>query len=340
VDCFIEGDFYLTVKLGWILSKPEMTVLPESLDFGQVKVGTTAQQIVTVANQGNANLSLQTVFFVLDSNPDFSHTPLEQLPYTIEPGDTVDVTVIFAPTAEGQALGVLKVTGDDADTPFIDVVTTGTGIVPDITIEPAANDFGQLVVGNSSTGTVLITNNGQADLIISDIAWAAGGSADFAVAALPALPLTLAPAASAQLEIVYTPTAAGSVGASLQITSDDLDESLVTVAMTGQAVSPVVTPYEQIKAMIAFFDESVKNGAIVGVGKGKCAKMNVQAFKEALKITKSLIRCERKRCAIGVLNELDKFTDGQSRPTDIIKGSAVPELNARIETLLETLKTQ
>ncbi len=339
VDCFIEGDFYLTVKLGWIISKPEMTVSPASLDFGQVKVGTTATQTVTVFNQGNANLSLQTVFFVQDSNPDFSHTPLAQLPLTIEPGNSVDVNVIFAPTAEGQALGVLKVTGDDTDTPFIDIVTTGTGIVPDIAIEPAAIDFGQLVIGSSSTGTVLITNDGQADLILSDIAWA-GGSADFAVTNWPALPLTLAPAASAQLEIAYTPTAAGTVGATLQITSDDPDESIAVVTVTGQAVAPVVTPYEQIKAMIAFYDESVQNGTILGVGKSKCAKVNVYAIKETLKITKALIHCQRNRCAIGVLKELDKFTDGKSKPADLVTGSAVAELNARIKTLLETLKTK
>jgi len=338
VDCFIEGNFYLTVKLGWIISKPKMAVTPQSLNFGQVKVGCTATQTVTVFNEGNANLSLQTVFFVQDSNPDFSHTPLEQLPFTIEPGDAADVTVIFAPTAEGQALGVLKLTGDDADTPFIDVVTTGTGIVPDIAIEPAAIDFGQLVVGNSSTGTVLITNNGQADLIISDITWAAGGSADFAVAALPALPLTLAPAASAQLEIKNTPTAAGSAAATLAITSDDPDQPIVNLAVTGQATSPEVTPVDQIKALITFYEESVRNGSIQGVGKDKCAKMHLAEVKEVLKMTEFLLLYERNRCAAGTLKVLIKFTDGNPKPKDIITGSAVPELNTRILALLESVK--
>ena len=340
MDCFIEGNFYLTVKLGWITSKPEMTITPQSLDFGQVKVGSTAQQIVSVINEGNANLSLQTVFFVLDSNPDFSHTPLAQLPLTIEPGYAVDVNVVFAPTVEGQALGVLKITGDDADTPSVDVVLTGAGIVPDIAVEPESLDFGQWTIGTSGTGTVLIANHGQADLIIDSLGWLDGGSADFAMAALPSLPLTIEPNGLVELEVVYTPTAAGAAAATLVIASDDPDQPAINLAVSGQAISPVVTPCQQIKTMIAFYDESVRNGTIQGVGRGKCAKANVYAIKEVLKVTNALIRCERKYSAIATLKELDKFTDGQSRPGDLVTGPAVPELNARIEKLLETLKTK
>ncbi len=37
--------------------------------------------------------------------------------------------------------------------------------------------------------------------------------------------------------------------------------------------------------------------------------------------------------------ELDKFTDGEPRPGDIITGPAVAELNTKINTLITTLKT-
>jgi hypothetical protein len=241
---------------------------------------------------------------------------------------------------EGQALGVLKITGDDAETPFVDIVLTGAGIVPDIAVEPESLNFGQWLIGTSSVSTVLIANHGQADLIIDSMSWLDGGSADFVMAAMPALPLTIAPAGSVELEVVYTPTAAGAAAATLVIASDDPDQPVVNMAVAGEAVSPVVTPYEQIKTMIAFYDEAVKNGTIQGVGRGKSAKAhNIYAVKEVLKITKKLIRCERKHCTIAILKELDKFTDGQSRPDDLITGAAVPELNARIEKLLQTLKT-
>jgi hypothetical protein len=339
VDCFIEGDFYLTVKLGWIISKPEMAAAPQSLDFGQVKVGTAARQTVTIANKGNANLSLQSVSFVQDSNPDFSYAPLAQLPLTIEPGSAVAVTVVFLPSMAGDALGVLKITSDDADAPFADIILTGAGIVPDIAVEPVSIDFGQWLIGTSSVSTALIANHGDAELIIDSLNWLDGGSADFALAALPALPLTIAPAGSVELEVIYTPTAAGAAAATLVINSDDPDQPIVNITVAGEAVSPVVTPYEQIKAMIAFYDEAVQNGTIQGVGRSNCAKANVKMMKEALKITKALIRCQCKHCAIAVLKELDKFTDGQSRPADLVTGPAVAELNARIEKLLETLKT-
>jgi hypothetical protein len=338
VDCFSEGDFYLTVKLGWITSKPEMAVSPASLDFGQVKVGTTAQQTVTISNLGTANLSLQTVSFVQDSNPDFSYTPF-QLPLTIEPTGSVDVTVIFAPTVEGEALGVLKITGDDEENPFADIVMTGAGIVPDIMVEPVSMDFGQWLTGTSAVNTFVITNQGDADLVVESLSWAAGGSDDFAISALPELPLTIAPDSFYELEVMYTPTTAGAAAATLEIASDDPDQPVVTIVVAGEGIAPVVTPYQQIKNMIAFYDEAVQNGTIQGVGRGNCAKSHVKTIKKALLVTKALIRCERTRCAIAVLKKLDKFTDGQSRPKDLITGSAVAELNTQIETLLESLNT-
>jgi hypothetical protein len=449
VDCFMEGDFYLTVKLGWVTSKSKMVVSPTSLDLGQIKVGTTAQQSVTIANEGNANLSLQSVSFVQGSNAGFSYTPVLQLPQTIEPGTTITVNVVFAPAAKGQALGTLKITGDDASAPAATVALTGMGTIPDITVEPESIDFGQILMSTSETKVITIANQGDAELIISSLSWADGSSADFAMSAMPALPMTIQPGVLVELAVVYAPTMQGAAAATLMIQSDDADEALVQVALsgvgvkpditvepqsvdfgqldvgdsaitqnitignvgtaklviqsltwaggssadftvavmpqlpltiepdtsveimvvytptiagnaagtlaiqsndletpmvnltvTGKAIAPVPTPYEQIIAMIAFYDESVQNGTIQGVGRGNCAKNNVKMIKEALKITKTLIRCQYKHFAIAALKELDKFTDGKSKPSDLITGSAVAELNTRIDTLLQSLNTE
>jgi hypothetical protein len=340
VDCFVEGSFYLTVKLGWIISKPEMTVTSQSLNFGQVKVGSSLEQAITIANQGTANLSLQSVSFVQDSNPGFNYTPLAQLPLTLEPGGTVSVKVVFSPALAGEALGVLKIAGDDADTPVAEVVLTGTGIVSDIAIEPVSLDFGQRVVGTSAAQNMTIANHGDAQLIVQSIAWADGGSADFAISAMPAMPLVIEPNGLVDLEIVYMPTVAGTAAATLEIASDDPDQPVINLTVAGKAVAPVVTPYAQIQSMIVFYEESIQNGTIQGVGHGKSAKTHVMAVKEVLWVIKKLIRSDHKHSSIAALKELDKFTDGKSRPSDWITGPAVAELNARIDTLLAALKTK
>jgi hypothetical protein len=35
--------------------------------------------------------------------------------------------------------------------------------------------------------------------------------------------------------------------------------------------------------------------------------------------------------------EMDKFTDGKSKPADLVTGPAVAELNAKIDALMESL---
>jgi hypothetical protein len=446
VDCFIEDGFYLTVKLGWIISKPKMTVAPGSLDFGQVKVGSTAQQPVTITNQGNANLSLQSVSFAGGSNSGFSYTPGLQLPSTIEPGKSITVNVVFAPAFKGQALGILKIIGDDADTPAAAVALTGVGTKPDITVEPQSIDFGQLLINTSKTNVVTIANHGDAELIINALNWVDGSTPDFSITYLPALPLTIEPgvfveiavvytpsnqgAAAATLEIqsddsqnslvrvtlsgvgikpdivvepqavdfgqlvigasasktitianhgnakltvqsltwiagssgdfavmpqlpltimpgdfaeiavVYTPTTEGAVAGTMTIQSNDLETPLVNLTVAGKAVKPVITALDQINAIIACYDLSVQNGTIQGVGPGKSSQAHIKVIKEALSITKYLIKSNYRWIAIVALMEIDKLTDGKSRPADLVTGSAVAELNARIKTLLETLKTK
>lgn len=339
VDCFGEGAFFMTVKLGWLTSKSEMSVSPLSLDFGQVKVGQPVTQIVTVANTGNANLSLQSVSMAGDSNPGFS-TPLTQLPVTVEPNESVSVEVIFSPVEAGEALGVLQITSDDADTPVAQVVLTGVGIVPEIAVEPVSLDFGQMDIGTSAAQSMTIANYGDAQLIVQSIAWTEDSSADFAVAVLPELPLVIEPNSMVELSIVYTPTTEGAAAAILEIGSDDLDQPLATLAVAGGAVNPVIPPLQQIDAIIAFYNESVQNGTIQGVGRGHSAQAHIKVVRNMLLFTRSLIRCGYDLYATIALTEIAKFTDGEPRPKDMITGPAVAELNAKINTLITTLKTQ
>jgi len=340
VDCFVEGNFYLTVKLGWLTSKPDMTAMPQSLDFGRVKLGSSSAMTVSIANGGNANLSLQSVSLVQDSNPGFGYTPLPQLPLTVEPGKTVSVEVVFSPAAVGDALGVLRITGDDADTPVIEVVLTGIGVKPDIAIEPASVDFGQMDIGASATASIAIANHGDAQLIVQSLNWAQDSSADFAIADMPQLPLTVEPNSVIEVKIVYTPTVEGAAAAVLAIQIDDPEKPLVNLVVTGTALNSVVSPTEQIDSIIAFYDESVGNGTIQGVGPGHSSQAHVKALRNALLCTKFLIQGGYERYAIMALVEIEKLTDGKPRPNDFITGSAVAELNAKIDTLITTLRTE
>jgi len=134
VQCFWEGDFYLTVNLGWIEGTPEIFVEPTAIDFGQVEVGSTSEPLlVTIRNNGNTSLNLQNLNIVQAVDSGFSYTPLPQMPLTMEPDSVVTVEVQFTPSAEGAAVAILQIASDDPENPQIDVALSGTGFVTALT---------------------------------------------------------------------------------------------------------------------------------------------------------------------------------------------------------------
>jgi len=133
VECFWEGNFYLTVKLGWIVGTPEISVTPQAVEFGDVEIGTEQTGRVTVTNTGNANLSLQSLAVVQADGAGFGFMPLDQLPLTVEPNSVVEIEVVFTPSAEGAANAILQIGSDDPEHPLVEVLLSGAGFEPVLT---------------------------------------------------------------------------------------------------------------------------------------------------------------------------------------------------------------
>ena len=133
VECvFLDTGYYQPIKLVWLGETPQMPqieVTPETVEFGQVEVGAQQTAVVTVANTGNAPLTLQSLAILQGARTDFGFIPLEQLPLTIAPESVRTITVVFAPAAEGPFEAILQIAGNDAETPVVEVLLTGSGIV-------------------------------------------------------------------------------------------------------------------------------------------------------------------------------------------------------------------
>jgi len=337
VDCFAEGTFKLTLKLGWILSAPAMAVAPGAIDFGAVKINESVSQTVSVANTGTANLIIQSIGFAEGSSAEFACASMPQLPTTIEPGASIPVEVVFTPAATGAALAVKMISGDYVE--VAQIMLTGTGIKPVIAVEPAVLDFGQLDLGQSAVGTLTVANTGDADLVVQSMEFAGAGSAEFAFVAAPVLPVVIAAGTSVELDIAYTPTVEGDAGAVLTIVSDDVDNPAVDVELKGKAIDPVQTPLEQMDSILKYYDQGLRNKSIKGVGHThRISHAHANIVRQMLICTRCLIKGGYGKWAIYGLYDIDKKADGKSRPSDILQGNGVAEFNAKVKTLIETLK--
>ena len=101
--------------------------------------------------------------------------------------------------------------------------------------QPAEGDRvgpGIEVGGPPVTQTFVIENTGTGDLTLTGPAPVTVTGTDFSVTLQPAV-LTLAPGASTSFEVQFAPAAVGFSQATVDIASDDLDESLYTFSLLG-----------------------------------------------------------------------------------------------------------
>ena len=75
-----------------------------------------------------------------------------------------------------------------------------------LTVNPTAIGFGEILVGNSQTQSGTVTNSNGTNLTISQV-WVSGS--EFQLSGL-SLPVTLTPGQSATFNVTFTPTTSGS----------------------------------------------------------------------------------------------------------------------------------
>ncbi len=109
---------------------------------------------------------------------------------------------------------------------------------PGISFFPTSLSFSSTTVGQSSSSqSVQITSNGEASLSLSAMAITGANAADFGLSTTCSVPGVLQPAATCGFSIVFTPSAAGTRQASVQIT-DNAGGSPHLIPLTGAATAP------------------------------------------------------------------------------------------------------
>ncbi len=103
---------------------PGIAVEPASLDFGVCLTGETAMKTITVANTGNAPLTITGISI---DDPAFT---AELSGDTVEPGSTAEIIVSYAPAAAREHDAALVIESSDPDAPILHVPIAGAADWP------------------------------------------------------------------------------------------------------------------------------------------------------------------------------------------------------------------
>jgi hypothetical protein len=221
----------------------------DNTDFGVVNTGTTLTKTFSIENNGPGALKV-TGFSITGVNASsFSLVSPPSAPFNIAAGGSQSITIQFAPTVDSVRNATLNIMSNDLDEGIYDIAIKGQGGSPEINVQGnsisiadgdvtpgTANntDFGSVPVNSNTTKTFIIQNTNVGTLTITGITMSGANNAEFTLSGAPSFPLTIPANSTQSITVKFTPTAGGLRTATINIASNDADESTYDFALQGR----------------------------------------------------------------------------------------------------------
>jgi hypothetical protein len=203
----------------------QLTCTPCSHGFGKAKVGTSVSFSIQLSNTGSKSLSILSKS-KQGSEFQFGSFPL---PVTLSPGKTVNLPIVFKPTATGRVSGTFILTSNALDR-TLSLPVTGSGAAV-LTLTPGSLNFGNVTVGKSASLDTTLTAS-DADVTISSDQL---NSSEFSLAGLNAR-VTIHSGTSLKVTLKFTPNQSGTASGKADYISNALVSPAVE-ALTGTGVA-------------------------------------------------------------------------------------------------------
>lgn len=269
------------VKLTHPAAGPDITVSDTAIPIadlniplGNVTIGTSSDQRVTISNDGGINLVLGTIASANLVAAPFSLLNDNCSGQTLSPSAHCTVDVRFSPVSVVSSNDSFDIPSDDPDENPVTVNLSGFGSpmpVPDIAVTdevaPVTDlniPFGSITQHTSSTRTVTIINTGNANLVMGTLAQSEGLSAPFSLLNDQCSGKTVSPLDTCTLSILFSPTDFSISNDPFDIPSNDPDENPLIVNVSGTGV-PLLVPDIQVRdSVIPDSDRQIPFGNITG----------------------------------------------------------------------------
>jgi photosystem II stability/assembly factor-like uncharacterized protein len=219
---------------GIIGSGSVSTAIAHAGSFGDVCLGSIADQVLTINNRGTCPLAIGNII----GSPDFLAPSVLSYPLLVGAGDSIDVVVRFQPSAPfGAKAGTITIVSDDSAGPHV-VAVSGSVPAPKANLMIAnTGSFGDVCVGSFADEPLIVTNSGICTLSVTGISSTSG---EFLVPEVLSYPITIGPGDALPVPIRFKPLSFGAKAATITVTSDD-PASPISINVSGEAPSGKLT---------------------------------------------------------------------------------------------------
>ncbi|MBN1950422.1 MAG: choice-of-anchor D domain-containing protein [Bacteroidales bacterium] len=231
---------------------PDISVSPETSDFGDVLPGDTVKLIVDLENTGLEALEIQSTSLV-GINPAAFSLLNGGGAQILAPGDTAGILIGFNPVSGGVKYAALSISSNDPDENPALVILTGNCLAPEIEVSSDAIDFGQAYIGTELDDTLTVRNTGTNELSIvsSDIS---GSHASAYTLVNSSGSEILGPGEQKAFILRFSPLTTGTKTAVLTLENNDPDEGSFPIILSGSGLPANEAP------VISLTDQTITEG--------------------------------------------------------------------------------
>lgn len=288
------------------------------VDYGAVGTKSFLSKTFTIRNSGFANLDLLGISSIGTNAGNFTVSAAGQS--ILAPGASTTFNVVFRPAGTGAQTASIFIDSSDPDgeSTFIVKLTGNGSNSPEIVVSEAfapelvnggTNAFGSVQIGLLHSKTFIVKNRGSG--VLKNIVVSRSGSRNFALTKIGVTSLN--PGAQAKFTVTFKPTAVGKKIGNILIASNDADEGVINLTLTGTGSAKAATASSS-KPFTTTPAASPKNRAVVTVTKSSDGSKYL-----ALTVDKSATP----RRTVEVSSNLTKWYSGSKYTTTLLDNNSV-----------------
>ncbi|MBX7155300.1 MAG: choice-of-anchor D domain-containing protein [Bacteriodetes bacterium] len=224
---------------------PQITYSTRTLNFGDVKINTTATLSLTLNNVGNTNVTFYTAR-VGNNQPPVIFTVGTNFPLTINAGATVTLPILCSPVALGTEDELLYLSYGAQGLVITDTFTVScngiqkiarSGDASGLVVRQPEKTNTNISVGKATAMNFVLDNETDNTITITNATFSGTDASVFTLSM--ALPFTVSAHSKGDLKVLCTPTSSGDIKAQLDITTSQEASGAIPFALRSSSTSGV-----------------------------------------------------------------------------------------------------